>query len=314
MNESQAVQCIHAYLTHELGYPTELIQREYQTSRNARLDLVVMLDGRIRIICEVKSFDKLPRDAKLLPFDALIRQIQFAAIEVGARFFLVSDGQQMLWFETDESGRPLPLAAPKTYRDLVDEGSDSQSRASRIAGVRRTLRNMLERSRQQRWSPEALVLILYAHLQRRRGREMFCELLVGGSNSQTALAMARSEWPNASNTGFMETLAFVTKQDLTSPRAYEEALDLLDASALDKLAPADALPLLDDILGRYPTSSGATRLPRWIADLLVRLADIQRGDRVLDLYCGLRSASDLKAVFQVRAGIGLFAPCNNAGT
>jgi len=291
MNESQAVQRIHAYLTQELGYPAELIQREYQTSSNARLDFVVMLDGRIRIVCEAKRLDTLPWDAKLLPFDALIRQIQFAAIEVGARFFLVSDGKQMLWFETDESGRPVPLAIPKTYRALVDGGSDSQSGTSRIAGVRRTLRNMLERSRQQRWSPEALVLILYAHLQRRRGREIFCELLIGGSDSQTAFAAARSEWADGLDTGFVETLAFVAKQDLASPRAYKEALDLLDISALDKLAPADALPLLDDILGRYPTSSGATRLPRWTADLLVRLADIERGDRVLDFHCGLGNLS-----------------------
>ncbi len=291
MNESQAAQRIHTYLTHELGYPTELIQREYQTSRNTRLDLVVMLNGRIQIVCEAKRLDKLPQDPKLLPFDALVRQIQFAAIEVGARFFLVSDGEQMLWFESDESGRPLRLAVPKTYRDLVDGGSDSQSRTSRIAGVRRTLRNMLEHSRQQRWSPEALVLILYAHLQRRHGREIFCELLVGGSDSQAALAATLSQWPDASNTGFMETLAFVARQDLTSPRAYEEALDLLDASALDKLVPADALPLLDDILSRYPTSSGATRLPRWIADLVVRLADINLGDRVLDLHCGLGNLS-----------------------
>jgi SAM-dependent methyltransferase len=291
MNESQAVQRIHAYLTHELGYPAELIQREYQTSRNAHLDLVVILDGRIRIVCEAKRLDKLPRDDKLRPFDALIRQIQFAAIEVGARYFLVSDGHQMLWFETDESGRPLALAAPKAYRDLIDGGSDSQLRANRISGVRHTLRNMLERSRQQRWSPEALALILYAYLQRRRGREMFCELLVGGSGSQATLAAARSDWPDASNTGFVETLAFVARQDLTSPRAYEEALDLLDASALDTLAPPDALPLLDDILYRYPTSSGATRLPRWIADLLVRLAGIERGDRVLDLHCGLGNLS-----------------------
>lgn len=291
MIESQATQRMYTYLTQELGYPTELIQREYQTSRNVRLDLVVMLNDRIQIVCEAKRLDKLPQDPKLLPFDALVRQIQFAALEVGARFFLVSDGQQMLWFETDESGRPLRLAMPKTYSDLVDRGSNSQSRASRVAGVRRTLRDILERSRQQRWSPEALALILYAHLQRRRGREIYCKLLVGGSDSQAALAAARSEWPDASNTGFVETLAFVARQDLTSPRAYEEALDLLDASALNKLAPADALPLLDDILGRYPTSSGATRLPRWIADLVVRLADINLGDRVLDLHCGIGNLS-----------------------
>lgn len=291
MNESLAAQRIYIYLTHELGYPTELIQREYLTSRNTRLDLVVMLDGRIQIVCEAKRLDKLHRDAKLLPFDALIRQIQFAAIEVGARFFLVSDGEQMLWFETDKSGRPMPLAMPKTYRDLVDRDSDSQSVADRVAGVRRTLRNILEHSRQQRWSPEALALVIYAHLQRRRGREMFCELLVGGSVSPAAFTAAKSEWPEEWNTGFVETLAFVTRQDLASPRDYEIALDLLDTSALDKLAPGDTLPLLDDVLGRYPTTSGATRLPRWTADLLVRLAGIERGHRVFDLHCGLGNLS-----------------------
>ncbi|CAB3732859.1 hypothetical protein LMG26690_04970 [Achromobacter animicus] len=291
MNERQAVQRIRAYLTNELRYPTELIQQEYRTSRNAHLDLVVMLDGRIGIVCEAKRLDNLPRDAKLLPFDPLIRQVQFAAIEVGARFFLVSDGLQMLWFETDESGRPLPLTTPKAYRDLVDVESDIQLRASRTAGVKRTLRNILELSRQQRWSPEALVLVLYAHLQRRRGREIFCELLIGGSDFEAALAVARSKWPDVSNTGFVETLVFVTRQDLTSPRSYEKVLELLDASELDKLAPADALALLDDILGRYPTTSGAARLPRWTADLLVRLAGIERGHQVLDLYCGLGNLS-----------------------
>lgn len=291
MSESQAAQRIHAYLTRELGYPSELIQREYQTSHNARLDLVVMLDGRVRVVCEAKRLDQLPTDAKLLPFDALIRQVQFAALEVGARFFLVSDGNQMLWFETDESGRPVPLGIPKTYRDLADGGADSQSIAGRVGGVRRTLRNVLERSRQQRWSPEALALVIYAHLQRRRGREIFSELLISGSVSEAALTAVRSDWPEEWNTGFVETLTFVARQDLTSPRAYEEALDLLDASALDKLAPTNALSLLDEVLSRYPTTSGATRLPRWTADLLVRLAGIGRGDRVLDLHCGLGNLS-----------------------
>jgi len=291
MNENQAVQRIQAHLTRELGFPTEWIQRGYQTSRNVRLDLVVVLDGRVRIVCEAKRLDTLPGDSKLLPFDALIRQVQFAAIEVGARLFLVSDGQQMLWFETDESGRPLPLALPKTYRDLIDEGSDRESRASRIASVKRTLRSMLEQSRQQRWSPEAMVLVLFAHLQRRRGREIFCELLVGSAASQEAFATGRSKSSDTSDTGFIETLSFVTRQDLTSPRSYEEVLDLLEGSALDKLAPSDALPLLDDILSRYPTSSGAARLPRWISDLIVRLADIGRNDRVLDLHCGLGNLS-----------------------
>lgn len=291
MSARQTAQRIHAYLTHELGYPAELIQWEYQTSHNARLDLVVMIDGRIRVVCEVKHLDTLPRDAKLLPFNALIRQVQFAALEVGAHFFLLSDGNQMLWFETDESGRPLPLTLPKTYRELVDGGPESPSRASWMAGARRTLRNILELSRQQRWSPEALALVTYAYLQRRNGREIFCELLTSGSASKEALDAGRSERSDEWNTGFVETLTFVARQDRSSPDAYREVLDLLDASALDKLAPADALSLLDEFLGRYPSTSGATRLPRWTADLLVRLTGIERGDRVLDLHCGLGNLS-----------------------
>lgn len=290
MDETMVVQRIHAYLTQELGYPAELIQWEYQTSGNVRLDLVVLLDGHVRIVCEAKSLDNLPSDAKLLPFDAMIRQAQFAAIEVGARFFLVSDGRRMLWFETDASGRPLPLSVPKFFRDMVHEGSENQSRVSRITGARRTLRNVFEHSRQQRWSPEALVLLFYAHLQRRRGREIYSELLVAGSEPQ-ALAAVRSGGPEVSDTGFWEMLAFVAKQDLTPPRAYREALDLLDASALDSLAPADAMPLLDEILGRYPKSSGATRLPRWTSDLIVRLAGIGSEDQVLDLHCGFGNLS-----------------------
>jgi len=290
MNEIEMIQQIRAYLVHELGYPSELIQQEYHTSRNMQLDLVVTLDDHIRIVCEAKRLDKLPRDAKLLPFDSMIRQIQFTAIEVGAPFFLVSDGQKMLWFETDESGRPLPLSEPKTYSGMVAGGSDNQLRASRIAGVKRTLHHLLERSRQQRWPPEALVLIIYAHLQRQHGREMFYELLVGKLGSKIALTTDRSEWNEPTDIGFVETLAFVTAHGQSSQRRYEEALDLLDASALDKLAPIDLLPLIDGIQGRY-SLSGATRLPRWTADLLVRLADIKPGDRVLDLHCGLGNLS-----------------------
>lgn len=291
MNESQAVQRIHAYLTHDLGYPTELIQREYLTSRNARLDLVVVLDGQIRIVCEAKRLDKLSQDAKLLPFDALIRQVQFAAIEVGARFFLVSDGQQMLWFETDESGRPLPLTMPKTYRDMANGGGDRQLLASRIAGARRTLRNILELSRQQRWPHEALALVLYAHLQRRRGRERFCELLIGSSSSQMTSVLVQPKWSDSSDYGFLKVLSSIARKDLFPSHVFEKLLDLLDGMALDELAPTDTLRLFDDILGRYPTSSSATRLPRWIADLLVRLAGIEPGDRVFDLHCGLGNLS-----------------------
>jgi hypothetical protein len=261
-----------------LGYPTEAIHLEFHNHRGRRIDVVVMHKGRAAVAIEARSGELFPHgDDKLLPFDAAVRQAQFAAVEIGAPFYVVTDGTKFLWFETDQSGRPARLADAKRFNELTALIGDRVAREERIGTAQQALREVLENSYAHRWSPEALPMLLYAYLQRERG----------DTASYDYLASQRDAPPPS----FPEIHAFVLKQDLTRPHFYSDALSVLATSGLSELSPQDALQLIDNLLLKFPMWAGWARLPRWTSDLMVHLGRIRQGDRVFDLTSGMGNVS-----------------------
>lgn len=268
---------IQGYLE-SLGYSRETVRFDVRGHRGRRIDAVVMHKGHTAIAIEAKGDDLFPRvDEKLLPFDPSVRQAQFAALEIGAPIYVVTNGTEFLWFETDHSGRPTRLPGVMQFNELTALLGDRETRERRVVAARQALWEVLERSNAHRWSPEALPLLLYAYLQRARGDFASYRYLAG----ETAI-------PPQS---FSEIHNFVLQQDLTRPHFYDDALRILVASGLIELPPLDALRLIDELPLRFGSGAGWSRLPRWTCDLMVRLASIQPNDRVFDLTSGMGNIS-----------------------
>lgn len=237
-----------------------------------------MLGGRAAVAIEARTSELFPTGGdKLLPYDASVRQAQFAAVEIGAPFYVVTDGESFLWFETDQSGRPTRLPNARAFNEVKLLIGEKVEREQRIGTAQQALREVLEGSNAHRWSPEALPLLLYAYLKRERGDTASYEYLV----SQRA----------APPPSFSEIHDLVLKQDLNRPHFYSHALSILSTSGLSELTPQEALPLVDSLLLKFPTRDGWLRLPRWTSDLMVRLGSIRYGDRVIDLSSGLGNVS-----------------------
>lgn len=274
MNESKIIQVAVEHLL-ALGYPRNSIDTEVEAGRGRRLDAVVFHMGRAAIVIEVKRGELFPDgDDKLLPFNASVRQAQFAAVEVGAPLYILTDGSNFLWFETDPSGRPAMLPNEKRIDELATLFGERDEREQRAASVNRAVRQLLETSYAQNWSPETLPLLLYAYLQRARGDAALHEYLARHEHGR----------PPAS---LVDVHEFVLKQDRGAPIAYHQALDILSTSRLDELSPSDTLRIVDTLMLRSSNWHGSLRIPRWTADLMVRLARIGLGERVLDLNGGM---------------------------
>lgn len=237
-----------------------------------------MHKGRAAVSIEARSDELFPQDDdKLLPFDAAVRQAQFAAVEIGAPFYVVTNGSKFLWFETDPAGRPARLPDAKRFNELMALIGDRVAREQRIGTAQQALREILENSHAHRWSPEALPLLLYAYLRRERGDTASYDYLVNQRGSPPP--------------SFAEVHAFVLKQDLTRPHFYSHALNILATSGLSELTPQDALQLIDNLLLKFPMWASWSRLPRWTSDLMVHLGRIQPNDQVFDLNSGMGNVS-----------------------
>ncbi|MGF6732785.1 hypothetical protein OKW50_004930 [Paraburkholderia youngii] len=274
MNESRRIQVAVEHL-HALGYPRNSIETEVEAGRGRRLDGVVFHMGRAAVVIEVKGGDSFPHaDDKLLPFNASVRQAQFAAMEVGAPFYVLTNGADFLWFETDPSGRPAMLSAEKRFEELVALFGERDEREQRAASVHRAVRQLLEMSYAQSWPPEALPLLLYAYLQSAQGDAALYEYLAQREHGRPPVSL-------------IDVHDVLLRQDRAISVAYRQGLEILSVSRLDELSPREALQTIDNLMHRSSSWHGSLRVPRWTADLMVRLARIGTDERVLDLNGGM---------------------------
>lgn len=94
-----------------LGYVETMFEREVslfnQYSNASRMDFVVKQSNKPYIVVEVKAAKTFVNlDNEELKYDPSVRQVQTYAMHSGAKYFVVTNGSDYLWFETGKDGRP----------------------------------------------------------------------------------------------------------------------------------------------------------------------------------------------------------------
>jgi len=90
-----------------LGYGTEMVDYEISTPSDRLVDLVVRSGSDKLIAIEIKSQSdifKIPHSE--VSYHPVARKLQRNAIDIGAKYFFVTNGYQVVWLKTAENGRP----------------------------------------------------------------------------------------------------------------------------------------------------------------------------------------------------------------
>ncbi|PIF33566.1 type I restriction and modification enzyme subunit R-like protein [Flavobacterium sp. 9] len=104
--ELQLFRYVKKYLE-DLGYPSESIFFEYPTDNRNRIDVVVKKEDGIYIVIEVKNRNSLNLQAiDDIEYHPLTRRVQKEAQEVNAEYFVLTNGYEYLWMKTGVGGRP----------------------------------------------------------------------------------------------------------------------------------------------------------------------------------------------------------------
>ncbi|MGA9347441.1 MAG: type I restriction enzyme HsdR N-terminal domain-containing protein [Anaerolineae bacterium] len=254
--ESVIRELVKSYLV-ELGYPESGMTLEVRTREGRVADLVVHDQDGPRVVVEVKSGKRFPVDKEpsRLRFDPYVRQVQSYATELGAPYYLVTDGESFLWFTTDDSGRPQLLDSPVPPTPGVEAVSLPPSREA-ILGVLWRLRDLFVRKGTVAGDNEMAIAIL-AKLLSELGDNRLRETLVTVGDEDSMLL------PSVT----------ISPRDLRSHKYLPEALDILDTVSFRDAVPQDVLGALDETLYRTMTR-GQPQVPRWLADFLVRLGQL----------------------------------------
>ncbi len=255
----------------KLGYPRSAISQEMPTRSGRRIDLAVYEQEKCRIVIEVKVESNLSEEINPLElkFNPVVRQAQVHANEMAAPYFMVTNGKTDLWFTTDEVGRPQLLSGPV----LPAAGTESKpSKVPREVLVR-VLQQLMDVGRRglhdMTQSADWAAVAIYAKLLHEDGNKSLMNDLLSSRPAYSSLSRLLP--------------AEILPQDKLPKDYFREAFEILsrvsfrDASPIDMLIAFDATIL--NQMGRE-----AIRLPRWLSDLLVRLAQIRRGNTVIDLF------------------------------
>ena len=97
----------------QLGYDKDDILEEYRVDGRRRADIVVFQNKNPYLLVEVKRADSgFPSANQEIIFHPNIRQAQSLADKLQAPYYLVTNGNDYFWFQTDNSGRPSLLNEP----------------------------------------------------------------------------------------------------------------------------------------------------------------------------------------------------------
>jgi len=260
---------VQQYLAN-LGFSNVSMESEVSTGFDQKADLVIFDEEKPLVVVEFKSAESFPEsNESVLRFHPFVRQLQSYATVLKAPYYLLSNGSSYLWFETDESGRPNLLREPvvppeksaKTVPPVRPDKHDLIKAFRRIKDLfhRRSLFDPSNR--------DASLLIL-AKLLSERGDENLRRSLISGEVSRF------DPW--------YVTALNVSTKSLLDPHAFEDAFDILDPINFRDASPQNLLSALDESF-ISTQKGGEFRISRWLADLLVRLAEFRRDSVLLDI-------------------------------
>ncbi len=278
MLEKDVAEQVQDYLE-KLGYSRHLLSSEMRTNYNERIDLVVYDKGNPYIVVEVKSDQKVfkGKGADSLRFDPFVRQAQSYAASLNAPYYLLTNGTSYFWFETDSSGRPELLKNPvfppeNRYLSEYD-----------VVRIFQDLRDFFFRNGVSSPRDEAAIVI-YAKLLYEHGDQRLEEGLINSHGEYNP--SLRSDLISIPLRELLQ-LSYYASGSAHYDRErtyYSRAFELVNRISFREIDAQALLNALDKVFIGEQIPYDGPRVPRWLADFLVRLSQIRTHDAVLDIY------------------------------
>lgn len=260
-------QRVKSYLL-GLGYSELQLLSDVKLNKKQDIDFVIYDKNKPLIIVEVKNnLEFVNKNNAEIKYNPFVRQLQSYARDIGAEYYLLTDGEDNLWFKTDNFGRPQLLKEPIwATKSSQNYNFDIET----LTKVFRELKKILFSSGTVvdiDYEASVLILIQLMDIDRRR---YFKQLLVDNNN-----------------VGFNNEMSSLLRMDMQKPFLYsreviEESFKLLENISFEKVTKVDLLSAIDEVF--FSKSKGKEyKIPKWLAEFMVKISDIKANAKVLDL-------------------------------
>lgn len=252
--EAKAYSEIKAYLEN-LGYPNSSIFPEYDL-RSSKVDVLVKAKDKVLIAIEIKT----PKIVKSILSDEIgyhpiTRKVQKEAIELGAKYYLLSDGESNLWLKTGVNGRPERIIEISYNHLESDTLSEFEYTNELLSHVTEYIRNFPITGDHL----YDVSLLLYSKLIHE----------IKGPNKLSLQDIVGSHYIHEKSSN-----------SYSQEEVLEEALNRLkDVDLLD-----NRIAVFEFIDTFFERSRKEWSLPRWVADLMTSFIDKDKYAVIADLF------------------------------
>lgn len=244
----------------QLGHSKDSIQFEVKTPLGRRADVVVFQGDKAKIVIEIQNISVLlPETDSELKFHPATRQAQAYAKELGAPYFAITNGSVYRWFTTADDGRPKLIPYP------VLTGPSSTEDTS--LGKNKILHILFDLADQSRTSLSLDSLLL-----------------------NLGVALLSYLTPNESSHILNGTRDFEFLEASRIDRDFlENALSTFTDVDIKSYSGTVLVEAIDEFLQAYLTDRRFSqfKLPTWLTQFMLELAEIQTSKRFLDIYSNL---------------------------
>lgn len=261
---------VYSYLLH-LGYPSSQIASEVTTEQGNRVDFVVYNKNKPWIVVEFKKTEDISglTESPKLKVHPSIRQLQFHATTLKAPYYLLTNAHDFIWLTTDKSGRPQLLnepIIPSSDTDFTFYPLTEQN----ILWIFRQLRDFFSKE-SNRFRSDILGILIFAKLLSDKNYQRL-ENYLNHSSHESLDSVLPSSFSN------------LIEEACNYPN-IEQAFEILNPLSLRTANPLDLINSIDKVF-LFDRKNTQPRIPRWLADFLVRISNLQRGDTLLDISVG----------------------------
>ncbi|OXB04970.1 N-6 DNA methylase [Flavobacterium pectinovorum] len=262
--ELQLFKYVKKYLE-DLGYPPESIFFEYHTENRNRIDVVVKKEDGIYIVIEVKNPNSLNLNSiDDIEYHPLTRRVQKEAQEVNAEYFVLTNGDKYLWMKTGIGGRPEKVEKV-FYSDFnIIKNTDKQFLDIVLNHVFEYLKNFpITGNRLYDMS-----IVLYGKLKK--------EINLDFNLNQIEY-----------NRFVNNEINYLLNKKYSDTEIIFEAIERLETISLIE----NKLAVIEFIDNLFLKNSRDLVVPRWLADLMSKILNPHKSDKIIDMFARNGSVS-----------------------
>lgn len=271
----------------ELGYKELSIQTNVILPTGKEVDLLVVENGQPRAVIDFKVGRSFPEslDAAELRFHPAVRAVQRLSKEAGTPYYALANKERLLWFETDDVGRPRLLNSP-VLPEAQDRNAEQLLLGITKESVSRAIFHLLDLGRR---TSDPYQVTLHASIA-------IYAYVLSKKHNDSSLKRALSHPSEDLNTlrAFEEEIHLEEALDKAGDFFFQ-AFGILDQANFLDIQTNDLLSAFDEFLLLRNQFYGF-KLPRWLNDLFIQLADIGKKDRLLEIFSNFGDIAAITAL------------------